>query len=446
MRKDVFPSHIEEGTVMSQFDESLDFATLAVQEGIPRGAGVPIGVPIHAAAAFQFEALEDMADVFQARADGYQYSRIQNPTLEALEQRLTALESAKGCVVTASGQSATLLALISLARAGDHLVATNTLFGGSLGLLNNVLPNFGIRATLVDNDPRAIHAAIQPNTRAILVESVGNPASNIPDFDSLVDIARETGVALIVDNTWGAVGAICNPLELGADIVVESLTKWASGHGAVLGGAILTRAGFVPSAPVFLEPDATGLSLAERHGDRGFTIRARYLGLHQMGMTLAPHSAWQICQGLETVSLRAERESRTATALAAWLETHPGVEWVSHTSLETHPYHDAATRYLRCPPSVLTFGVKGGQAGASRFVSALNLVRLAANLGDTRTLAAHPWTTTHGRLLEPAKRAAGVSPEMIRLSVGLEALEDLKRDLGQALEAALEGERLEVTR
>jgi O-acetylhomoserine (thiol)-lyase len=418
--------------------ELLDFATLAVQEGIPRGAGVPIGVPIHAAAAFQFEALEDMADVFQARAEGYQYSRIQNPTLQALEKRLSALEGARGCVVTSSGQSATLLALISLARAGDHIVATNTLFGGSLGLLNNVLPNFGIRATLVDNDPRAIHSAIQANTRAVLVETIGNPALDIPDFSSLVDIARETGVALVVDNTWGAVGAICNPLELGADIVVESLTKWASGHGAVLGGAVLTRVGFIPSAPVFLEPDATGVSLAARHDDRAFIVRARYLGLHQMGMTLAPHSAWQICQGLETVSLRVERESRTATELATWLSTHPGVAWVSHTSLETHPHHARAAQYLNAQPSVLTFGVRGGQTGASSFVSALRLVRIAANLGDTRTLAAHPWTTTHGRLQEPAKRAAGVFPEMIRLSVGLEDLQDLKRDLGQALEAALE--------
>jgi O-acetylhomoserine (thiol)-lyase len=425
----------------------LDFATLAVHEGINRGHGESIGTPIHPVAAFQFETLEDMADVFQGREEGLQYARIQNPTLAALEARLSKLEGARGAVVTSTGQSATLLALICLCRAGDHVVATNTLFGGSLGLLNTVLPNFGIRATLCANDPAALEAAIQPNTRALLVETVGNPALDVPDFDALVRIARAHGIALVVDNTWGAAGALCKPLEHGADIVVQSLTKWAAGHGAAMGGAVLTREGFVSSAPVFNEPDATGVSLNSRSGDRAFLVRARYLGLHQMGMTLSPHSAWQINQGLETLALRMARESQTACELAAWLETHPGIAWVSHTSLETHAHHAPAQRYLRCHPSVLAFGVNGGQPGASRFLKNLRLVLLAANLGDTRTLAAHPWTTTHGRLQDPAKRAAGVHPEMIRLTVGLEDAEDLKRDLGQALEAALVGTELtEVAR
>lgn len=422
----------------------FDFSTLAVQEGIPRGHGVSIGTPIHAAAAFQFETLEDMADVFQGREEGLQYTRIQNPTLAALETRLTALEQAKGAVVTSSGQSATLLALIALARAGDHIVASNTLFGGSLGLLNNVLPNFGIRSTLVENAPASFAAAMMENTKAILVETVGNPALDVPDFSALVTLAREKNIALIVDNTWGAVGALCRPLELGADIVVHSLTKWASGHGAVLGGAVLSRIGYLPNSAAFLEPDATGKSLNERHGDKAFLVRARYLGLHQMGMTLAALSAWQIQQGLETVGIRLARESATTSELAAWLETHEAVAWVSHTSLPKHPYFAAAQQYLKGQPCVLAFGVKGGLAGASAFLKSLQLVRLAANLGDTRTLAAHPWTTTHGRLQEPAKRAAGVHPEMIRLTVGLEDAQDLKRDLGQALHAALEVALLEV--
>jgi O-acetylhomoserine (thiol)-lyase len=418
----------------------LNFDTLAVHEGIPRGHGESIGTPIHAVAAFQFETLEEMADVFQGREEGYQYARIQNPTLAALEGRLSALENARGAVVTSTGQSATLLALIALCRAGDHIVATNTLFGGSLGLLNVVLPGFGIRSSLVPNDAASLEGAIQENTRAILVETVGNPALDVPDFDALVRICRAREIALIVDNTWGAAGALCQPLSLGADIVVESLTKWASGHGASMGGALLTRHGYVPNAPVFLEPDASGSSLNGRYGDKAFLVRARYLGLHQMGMTLSPHSAWQINQGLETLSLRMMRESQTACELAAWLEDQPGVAWVSHTSRPDHAHFAAAARYFRCQPSVLTFGVHGGQAGASGFLKSLSLIRLAANLGDTRSLAAHPWTTTHGRLQEPAKRAAGVSPEMIRLTVGLEDPSDLKRDLEGALKAALESQ------
>ncbi len=424
--------------------QDFDFATLAVHEGIARGHGVSIGTPIHAIAAFQFETLEEMADVFQGREEGLQYARIQNPTLLALEERLTALENARGAVVTATGQAATLLALIALARVGDHIVASNTLFGGSLGLLNNVLPNFGIRSSLVQNNPQSFAAAIEPKTKAILVETVGNPALDVPDFSALVALAREHNIALIVDNTWGAVGALCRPLELGADVVVHSLTKWASGHGAAMGGAVLVRAGYIPNSAAFLEPDATGKSLNERHGDRAFLVRARYLGLHQMGMTLSPHSAWQIQQGLETVGLRISRQSGTTSALAAWLEHHEAIAWVSHTSRPSHAYFAAAQQYLKSQPCVLAFGVKGGLAGASAFLKSLGLVRLAANLGDTRTLAAHPWTTTHGRLPEPAKKAAGVHPEMIRLTVGLEDLEDLKSDLGQALHAALEVALLET--
>jgi O-acetylhomoserine (thiol)-lyase len=415
-----------------------NFETLAVQEGIPRGHGVSIGTPIHAAAAFQFETLEEMADVFQGREEGLQYTRIQNPTLAALETRLTALENAKGAVVTASGQAATLLALIALARTGDHIVGSQSLFGGSLGLMNNVLPNFGIRSTLVPNSLEAFRNAVQDNTKAILVEVISNPSCEIPDLAGLVALAKEKNVALIVDNTWGAVGAVCRPLELGADLVVHSLTKWASGHGAVLGGAVLSRTGYLPNSAAFLEPDASGKSLNQQHGDRAFLVRARNLGCHQMGMTLAAHSAWQIQQGLETVGLRVAREAQTTSKLAAWLETHEAVAWVSHTSLAAHPHFENARRYLKHQPCVLAFGVKGGMAGASAFLKNLGLVRLAANLGDTRTLAVHPWTTTHGRLTEAGKRAAGVVPEMIRLTVGLEDVEDLKADLGQALHPALE--------
>ncbi len=418
----------------------MKFETEAVHNGLPRGQGVGVGLAIQQTTTFEFETLEGAADVFQGREEGYQYSRIQNPTLEALEARVSALENAAGAVVTASGQSATLLALISLARVGDHIVAVTSLFGGSLGILNNVLPNFGISSSIVENSASAIAAAIRPNTRAILVETIGNPALDVPDFSGVSEVAKKTGVALVVDNTWGACGFLCKPLELGADIVVHSLTKWAAGHGNVLGGAVLVRRGYVPTAPIFNEAQATGQSLNAQYGEAAFLKRARLLGLHQMGMTLSAMSAWQINLGLETLAVRVARESENTVKLAAWLATHTGVARVNHTSVLGHPHFETAKKYLTAQPAVLTFDVRGfagieGQAAAALFIENLKLVRHAANLGDTRTMVVHPWTTTHGRLPESARRAAGVSPETIRVSVGLEDIEDIKDDFANALSA-----------
>ncbi len=416
----------------------MEFDTNAVHVGLSRVEGQGVGLAIQQTATFEFDSLENAADVFQGRVEGLQYSRVQNPTTEALEVRLTALENAAGCVVTATGQAATLLALINLCKAGDHIVATSSLFGGSLGLLRNVLPNFGITSSVVPNDATQIQTAIQTNTRLVLLETIGNPAGDIPDFAAISAVCKTAGIALVVDNTWGAVGYLCRPLELGADVVVHSLTKWAAGHGSVLGGAVLARKGFISSSATLSEPDASGTSWNARLGEMAFITRARFIGLHQMGMTLAPASAWQINLGLETVAVRLQKECSNAADLAAWLETHPGVVWVNHSSRASHEHHDLAKKYLRHHPAVLTFGVKGGQAGASAFISSLRLVRHAANLGDTRTMVVHPWTTTHGRLPEAGKRAAGVAPETIRVSVGLEDVQDLQTDFGQALEAALQ--------
>lgn len=424
---------------MSDRPDDLDYSSLAVHAGLGREAGGPVGLPVYANVAWEFEDLEHAALVF-ATGDGLSYSRIQNPTVAALEARLAALEGAPDAVVTASGQSATLLALIALARSGDHLVAASSLFGGTLGLLGQVLPGFGITSSLVDNDPAAIGAALRPNTRAVLVETIGNPALDVPDLRAVAQVARSAGVPLVVDNTWGAVGYLCRPFEHGADVVVHSLTKWAAGHGATLGGAVLARDGLdLPNTPAFNEPDRDGRTLRERHETSAFAWRARNLGLQQIGMTIAPQAAWQINQGLETLALRVERECATALELARWLERRPGVAWASYPGLESHASHGNARRYLpRGAGAVLTFGVEGGLEGASRFTRALALVRRAANLGDTRTLAVHPWTTTHGRLPEPARLAAGVRPETIRLSVGLESPADLRADLGRALDSVLE--------
>jgi O-acetylhomoserine (thiol)-lyase len=414
----------------------LDYASLAVHAGIPRVPGGPVGLPVNPNVAWEFEDLEHAAEVF-ATGEGLSYSRIQNPTVAALEARLTALENAGGAVVTASGQAATLLALISLARSGDHLVAASSLFGGTVGLLGQVLPGFGIKASLVDNDSEAIRAALRPETRAILVETIGNPALDVPDFAAVSAVTRAARVPLVVDNTWGAAGYLCRPLEHGAQVVVHSLTKWAAGHGSVLGGAVLAGGDFdLTGNPAFSEAGRDGRSLLESHPDgaSAFLWRARNLGLQQMGLTLAPQSAWMIAQGLETLPVRVERQCATALALARALVDTPGVAWSSYPGLERHPHHSNATRYLqRGAGAVLTFGVEGGLEGAANFMRRLGLVRRAANLGDTRTLAVHPWTTTHGRLPEAGRRAAGVSPETIRLSVGLEDPRDLLADLRQAL-------------
>jgi O-acetylhomoserine (thiol)-lyase len=416
------------------------FETNAVHAGLKREAGGPIGVPIYQNVAWDFENLDHGASIF-ATGEGLSYSRIQNPTLEALETRITALEGAHGAVVTSSGNAATLLALIVLARAGDHIVATSSLFGGTVALLGQVLPNFGITSSLVQNDPEAIRAALRPNTRAILLETIGNPALDVPDFEVITRIAQEARVPVVVDNTWGAVGFLCRPLEWGASIVTHSLTKWAAGHGATLGGAILTGHSLdLGTNPLFTEPDRTGRSLLEQFGNDAFLWRARTLGLSQMGMTLAPQSAWAINQGLETMSLRVQRECASTLEVARWLQTQPGVTWTSYGGLPDHAWHANTTKYLRNGHgAVLTFGVRGGLDGARRFMDTLRLIRRAVNLGDTRTLAAHPWTTTHGRLPEHARTAAGVSPEMIRLTVGLEDPADLERDLAQALEHTLAG-------
>ncbi len=415
----------------------MQFDTNAVHVGLPRGEGQAVGLDLVQSATFEFDTLEAAAEVFQGRAEGLQYSRVQNPTVAALEARVNALENAAGCVVTATGQAATTLALINLCKAGDHIVATASLFGGSLGLLRNVMPNFGITSSIVDNNPEAIQAALQSNTRLVLLETIGNPAGDLPDFAAIATICKTANIALVVDNTWGAAGYLCRPLEIGADVVVHSLTKWASGHGTVLGGAVLVRQGFVSNSPTLNEPDASGTSWNQRLNENAFIARARFIGLHQMGMTLSPASAWQINLGLETLAVRVQKECDNAAQLAAWLETHPGVAWVNHSSRVDHPHHARAKQYLRHHPAVLTFGVKGGQDGASRFIQNLQLVRHAANLGDTRTMVVHPWTTTHGRLPEAGKRAAGVAPETIRVSVGLEDIQDLQADFGQALEVAL---------
>lgn len=404
------------------------YETAAVQASIPRGLGQTVGVPIHAAAAFQFDTLEQAQGEFQHNT-GLSYARLQNPTVRALEGRITALEGGAATVALASGQAATLTAILSACRAGDHVVSASSLFGGTTGMLNNILPLMGISATLVDNAPDAVRAAMQDNTRLVWAEMISNPAGDIADIGPFADIAHERGALLAIDNTCGGVGYLCRPLAFGADIVAQSLTKWAGGHGSVMGGSVTVGTGHDLSRnPSYT--DGGDSSVLNVRGGEALAWRQRWLGASQLGMTLAPHSAFLIAQGLETLALRLSRECESALELARWLRTQPGVGRVSYPGLEDHPFHAQTRRYLShgCG-AVLAFEVPDPAA----FLSRLRVLRIAPNLGDVRTLVVHPWTTTHGRVPEAARRAAGVTPQTIRMSVGVEDVKDLKADIAGAL-------------
>ncbi|TSA86834.1 O-acetylhomoserine aminocarboxypropyltransferase/cysteine synthase [Deinococcus detaillensis] len=405
----------------------LSYDTLAVHTGIGRGTGVGVGIPIQQMAAFQFDSLEAAAGEFQTNT-GSSYSRIQNPTVKALERRITALEAGQETVCLSSGQAASFTAFLSACRAGDHIVATSSLFGGSVAMLSNVLPLMGITASLVPNTPDAVKAAMQTNTKLIWAETIGNPAADVADLSALAKIAHAQGALLGVDNTWGGVGLLCCPLDFGADMVTHSLTKWAGGHGSVLGGSVtvgerhsLTRNAIYTDG----EP-----SLLEARGAGALAWRQRWFGASQLGMILPPQSAYAIAQGLETLSLRLTRECETALALAEFLEGHVGVGRVNYPGLEGSEFHALGQQYLSGGfGAVMSFEV----ARPEEFLSRLKVIRMAPNLGDTRTLVVHPWTTTHGKMPEAARRAAGVTPQSIRMSVGVESLADLQADLERAL-------------
>lgn len=409
-------------------DPSHAYETQAVQTGVPRGLGQTVGIPIHAAAGFQFETLEQAQSEFQQNT-GLSYARLQNPTVRALEERLTTLEGGAATVALASGQAATLTAILSVCRAGDHVVSSSSLFGGTAGLLNNILPLMGISATLVPNTPEAVRGAMQDNTRLVWAEIIGNPAGDIPDLRGLADVAHAGGALLAVDSTWAGVGFLSRPLEHGADIVTHSLTKWAGGHGSVMGGSVTVgTAHDLSRNPIYTEGGEQ--SILNVRGEQALAWRQRWFGAHQLGMTLAPHSAFLLAQGLETLALRLTRQSETALSLAQWLGTHPRVGKVGYPGLPGSPWHAQAQQYLRGGfGAVLTFEVED----PATFLSRLQILRIVPNLGDSRTLVVHPWTTTHGRLPEPTRLAAGVTARTIRMSVGLEAVQDLQADIEQAL-------------
>jgi O-acetylhomoserine (thiol)-lyase len=398
-------------------------------------------VPIYATTSYIFDSPEHAADLFGLRQFGNIYTRIMNPTTDVFEKRIAELEEGVAAVATSSGQAAETLTILNLAKAGDSIVSSSTLYGGTHALFTHTLPRLGITTRFVDiHDTAAVADAIDATTRAVYVETIGNPNLDVPDFAALAGVAHAAGLPLVVDNTF-ATPLLCRPLEHGADIVVHSATKWIGGHGTAIGGVVVDGGRFdFGKAPRFSqffvdpEPAYHGLSFSTLFGDAAFAIRLRVVLLRDLGPCVSPFNSFLFLQGLETLHLRIRRHSENALALARYLERHPAVAWVRYPGLSSHPTHSRARKYLDGGfGGILTFGVKGGEAAARRTISAAKLFSLLANVGDAKSLIIHPWSTTHEQLSEAERRAAGVTPDLIRISAGIEEIEDLIDDLDRAL-------------
>ncbi len=418
------------------------FETLALHGGhTPDRDTRSRAVPIYQTTSYVFDSTEHGAALFNLEVPGNIYTRLGNPTTAVLEQRVAELEGGIGALAVASGQAAITLALTTLLRKGDHVVAGNNLYGGTYNLLRHTLPRLGITATFVDStDPSAFRAAITPATRAVYVEALGNPKLDVPDFAVIAEIAHAAGVPLIVDNTLAS-PYLLNPLRHGADLVVHSATKYLGGHGTSLAGVLVDGGTFDwrnGKFPEFTEPcDAYhGAVLADLAGPAAFITKARIEGLRDTGAALSPFNAFLILQGIETLPLRLERHGRNALALAQWLEARPEVAWVNYPGLAEAPGHANASRFFRPGAGfggILTFGVRGGLEAGRAVIDRVKLFSRLANVGDAKSLVIHPASTTHQQLSPEARLATGVGDDLIRLSVGLEHLDDLIEDLEQAL-------------
>lgn len=423
------------------------FETLQLHAGqAPDPATNSRAVPIYQTTSYVFNDTEHAATLFALKDFGNIYTRIMNPTTDVFEKRIAALEGGAAAVATSSGQAAQFLAIATIAQAGDNIVSTSFLYGGTYNQFKVSLPRLGINVKFVEEDSlEAYEAAIDENTKGIYVESIGNPRNNVPDFDGLAKIAQKHGIPLIVDNTFGAGGAIVKPIKWGANIVVESATKWIGGHGTSIGGVVIDAGNFNygnGKFPLFTDPAPGyhGLNFWEVFGDKGpfgniaFAIRARVEGLRDFGQSQSPFNSFLLLQGLETLSLRIERHTQNALELAKWLQKQDAVEWVSYAGLEDHPYHERARKYLEPNRfgAVLTFGIKGGYEAGRTFIESLQLASHLANVGDAKTLVIHPASTTHQQLSDAEQVSSGVTSDLIRVSVGIEHIDDIKLDFEEA--------------
>lgn len=404
-------------------------------------------VPIYQTTSYNFQDTEHAASLFGLREFGNIYTRIMNPTTDVFEKRIAALEGGAAAVATSSGQAAQFLAITNLAQKGDNIVSTQNLYGGTYNQFKVTIPRLGIDVNFAEEDTvEAFEKHIDENTKAIYIESIGNPRGNVADFEGLSALAKKHDIALVVDNTFGAGGALVQPIKFGANVVTASATKWIGGHGTSIGGVIVDAGNFNwgnGKYPLFSEPSPGyhGLNFWEVFGDEGpfgniaFAIRARVEGLRDFGSSQSPFNSFLLLQGLETLSLRVERHNQNALKLATWLEEHEHIEWVNYTGLESHDYHERAKKYLKKDHygSVFTFGVKGGFDTARTFIENVELASHLANVGDAKTLVIHPASTTHQQLTEQEQAASGVKGDLVRVSVGIEHIDDIIADFEQAL-------------
>jgi O-acetylhomoserine (thiol)-lyase len=399
-----------------------------------------VAVPIYQTTSYSFRDTQHGADLFNLAEPGNIYTRIMNPTNDVLEQRIAQLEGGIGALAVASGMAAITAAIQTVARAGDNIVSVSQLYGGTYNFFAHSLPNQGIEARMASGDDiDALEALIDDNTKALFCESIGNPAGNIVDIQALSDMAHKHGVPVIVDNTV-ATPVLCKPFEQGADIVIHSLTKYIGGHGTSVGGVIIDSGKFPwkdhPRFPAFNQPDPSyhGVVYADALGEAAFIGRARVVPLRNMGAAISPFNSFLILQGLETLPLRMERHTENALKVAQYLSAHELVEWVNYAGLKSDKYHKLAKKVVSGKPSgILSFGIKGGEAAGGRFIDALQLVKRLVNIGDAKSLACHLASTTHRQLNDDELKSAGTSREMIRISVGIEHIDDIIADIDQAL-------------
>jgi O-acetylhomoserine (thiol)-lyase len=417
------------------------FETLSLHAGqLPDPVTGARAVPIYQTTSYVFQDSDHAAALFNLERHGHIYTRISNPTTAVLEERLAALENGVGAVCTASGMAALHLIIATLLNAGDHIVASSSLYGGSINLLAHTLPRFGITTTFVK--PRAhddFRAAIQPNTRMVLGETIGNPGLEVLDLPKVAAIAHEAKIPLVIDNTF-ATPFLSRPIELGADITMNSATKWIGGHGIAIGGVIVDGGHFdwrgSGKFPQITEPydGYHGIVFDEQFGSQAFIMRARTEGLRDFGACLSPTNAFQLLQGVETLGVRMERHMTNTHAVLDALTANKAVDWVLHPDLASHPDHDLAKKLLpRGAGSIISFGIKGGRAAGRKFIESLRLISHLANVGDAKTLVIHPASTTHQQMNAEQLKASGIGEELVRLSVGIEAPQDIIDDLAQAL-------------
>jgi len=428
-------------------ERKLKFDTLQLHAGqLPDPATGARAVPIYQTTSFVFKDFEQAKAISSVEEFGFDYTRITNPTNEVLENRIAALEGGSGALAVASGSAATAYSILNITHAGEEVVAAKTLYGGSFNLFTNTLPKHGVKTTLIDPiDPDNFRRAINDRTRAVFVETIGNPDINVIDFEAVARIAHDNGIPLIVDNTFGT-PYLFRPFDYGANISVHSATKYIGGHGTSIGGLIVDGGNFDWSNgkfPDFTTPDPaySGFVHWDRWGNYpglgniAYIIKVRLHYLRDFGACMSPFNAFLFLQGLETLSFRLERQVASAHKIAEYLEGHPQVEWVSYPGLKSSPYYALARKYLpKGPGAILTFGIKGGLERAKRFIESMTIFSFLANVGDSKSLVVHPATVTHGQLTEAEQLLAGVKPEQIRFSVGTEDVEDLLWDIEQAFQ------------